>query len=93
MAITAKYSNVLVLANGDSFVGPAKIKSAMFVAGSGASTATLTSSAGSVKILDCGSQAAGAILHLTDLCIRIIGGHTITAAVTGTGALLYLYLE
>lgn len=87
------YGNVRVLANSDSIKGPGCIKSAVLVPGSTNSTATLTNGA-SVKFLDFGTvTASGPAVSLQHLNIRLTGNDTITAALTGTGALLYLYLE
>jgi hypothetical protein len=86
MAITAQYSNVIVLADADTFTGPMVIRSARVVGAS--STADLTTDE-TVKILDI----VEADHTCSELDIRIASGTTITANLTGTGAKLYLYLK
>lgn len=86
MAITAQYSNVLVLADTDTITGPCVIHTARAVGTS--ATANLTT-AGGVKILD--------ILEADRTCsnvdIQVSSGTVVTANLTGVGARLYLYLR
>ncbi len=88
--VTAK-SGVVIMANGDTY-SPAgkkiKIKGVRLVAGSTVATATISTSEKVIYSM----AAVIAAADESNICTNVDGG-VLTAALVGTGATLYLYLE
>ena len=91
MAEKTAVGNIVIMANADTYSPLSKkikIKGVRLVGGSDLSTATLTIAS---KIFYSLAAQVGAADE-SNICMTCEGG-TITAALTGTGASLYVYLE
>lgn len=91
MAIASPSSNILIMGNGDTYTPNAKkikIKGVRLVGGSDASTATI--SAGGKIVYSLAASATS-----SDECSisSNVDGDSLTAALTGTGSTLYVYLD
>jgi hypothetical protein len=91
MAEVTGKSNVLIMANGDTYspVGKRiKIKGVRLVGGSDLSTATISTTE---KVIYSMAAQIGAADE-SCICTQVDGG-VLTAALTGTGSSLYVYIE
>ena len=91
MAVTRKNNVIVSATNGDTVTGPLSIESIKVVAGG--ATASCQLSVGGVTIYDSGNISTNLASIADEAEIYISGGDTLTVALSGTGAKVYLYLE
>lgn len=93
MAAATQYSNVMICANTNTFVGPCVISGVKVVASGGAGTFTLTSGASGTPVIYKSGTVADTIgQYDSNLDIRVPSGDTITVAATNcTGYVYTLY--